>query len=60
MGNLSVNEIDTEDVVTAISEGHLAWKAHCQKTMPRKKKKVGKQMVDMTSDEEWGSSGETN
>jgi hypothetical protein len=28
--------------------------------MPRKKKKVGKQMVDMTSDEEWGSSGETN
>ncbi|KAI7957094.1 hypothetical protein MJO28_004189 [Puccinia striiformis f. sp. tritici] len=31
-----------------------------KKTMPRKKKRVGKKMVDMSSDEEWGSSGEIN
>jgi hypothetical protein len=42
-----------------MSEGHLKWKAHCQKTMPWKKKKVGKKWVDMTSEEEWGSSGES-
>ncbi|POW11283.1 hypothetical protein PSHT_08506 [Puccinia striiformis] len=60
MANLSVIEIDTEDIVTAMAKGHLKWKSHCQKTMPRKKKRVGKKMVDMSSDEEWGSSGEIN
>ncbi|KAA1117393.1 hypothetical protein PGT21_005899 [Puccinia graminis f. sp. tritici] len=41
MNNLIFHQIDSEDVVEAMSEGHLTWKAHCQKTMPRKKKKVG-------------------
>ncbi|POW12917.1 hypothetical protein PSTT_04165 [Puccinia striiformis] len=50
MANLSVGEIDTEDIVTAMAQGHLNWKSHCRKTMPCKKKKVGKKMVDMTSD----------
>ncbi|POW15533.1 hypothetical protein PSTT_02151, partial [Puccinia striiformis] len=55
---LSYNQPTEEDIVTAMTGGHLAWKGHCQKTMPCKKKKVGKRMVHMTSDTEWGSSGE--
>ncbi|KAA1085931.1 hypothetical protein PGT21_024622 [Puccinia graminis f. sp. tritici] len=39
MNNLIFHQIDSEDFVEAMSEGHLKWKAHCQKTMPRKKKK---------------------
>jgi hypothetical protein len=34
MNNLIFHQIDSEDVVEAMSEGHLKWKAHCQKTMP--------------------------